>query len=309
MWVILTDSLRRTNRSFFVRFVNLLLNDATYVLDEALTRFPKIHDLQHELRYNPSLTAQEREKKEEELQSAEGQAQSYMQLANETVSMMKLFTNALSEAFTMPEIVQRLAGMLDYNLDTLVGPKSTSLKVENPGKYSFNPRSLLAEIVDIYLNLGAIPSFVEAVASDGRSYKAATFDKSSVILRDKGLVAQDKLAAWNTLRARFAVAKEALDQAEMDLGDIPAEYEDPIMGDLMKDPVVLPSKHVVDRSTISQHLLSDPQDPFTRQPMTIDDVVPADELRQEIERWKKEKMAAAKAKIADAADTMDTTDG
>lgn len=301
--------MRRTNRSFFVRFVNLLLNDATYVLDEALSRFPKIHDLQHELRVNSSLSSQDREKKEEELQSAEGQAQSYMQLANETVSMMKLFTETLREAFTMPEIVQRLAGMLDYNLDTLVGPKSTSLKVENPAKYHFNPRSLLAEIVDIYLNLGGMPSFVEAVAGDGRSYKAATFDKSSVILRDRGLVAHDKLTAWNGLKARFASAKEVLDQAEMDLGDIPAEFEDPIMGDLMKDPVLLPSRQIVDRSTIGQHLLSDPQDPFTRQPMTMDDVVPADELRGRIERWREDKMAAAKAKIASVTEEMDTTEG
>ena len=72
-----------------------------------------------------------------------------MQLANETVAMMKLFTAALSESFTMPEIVQRLADMMDYNLDTLVGPKSRDLKVQNPEKYYFNPRALLAEIIDI----------------------------------------------------------------------------------------------------------------------------------------------------------------
>ena len=56
------------------------------------------------------------------------------------------------------------------------------------------------------------------------------------------------------------------------------------MGDLMRDPVVLPSRHVVDRSTIVQHLLSDPKDPFTRQPMTIEDAVPATELRERIEQ-------------------------
>jgi ubiquitin conjugation factor E4 B len=34
--------------------------------------------------------------------------------------MLKLFTDALADSFTMPEIVQRLADMLDYNLDAMV---------------------------------------------------------------------------------------------------------------------------------------------------------------------------------------------
>lgn len=123
----------KTDRSFFVRFVNMLMNDATYVLDEGLSKFPKIKELTEALR-DQHLPQPERQKKEEELQAAEGQAQSYMQLANETVAMMKLFTSALSEAFTMPEIVTRLAGMLDYNLDILTGPKSRHLVVANPEK-------------------------------------------------------------------------------------------------------------------------------------------------------------------------------
>ncbi|CAK7262469.1 Ubiquitin conjugation factor E4 [Sporothrix epigloea] len=283
----------KTNRAFFVQFVNLLLNDATYVLDEALSRFPKIHDLQRELQDPNALGPEERQQKESELKQAESQAQSYMQLANETVSMMKLFTEALSDAFTMPEIVSRLAGMLDYNLVTLAGPTSRNLKVENPEKYNFNPKVLLPQIVELYLNLGDKATFVEAVASDGRSYKPEIFEGATRILVIKGLMDQGKLQAWHVLRGKFAKAKELIDQAETDLGEIPAEFEDPIMGDLMKDPVILPSRHIVDRSTIVQHLLSDPKDPFTRQPMTVDDVVPATELKQQIEGWKAGRIAAA----------------
>lgn len=276
-----------------MQFVNLLLNDATYVLDEALSRFPKIHDLQRELQDLNALGPEERQQKESELKQAESQAQSYMQLANETVSMMKLFTEALSDAFTMPEIVSRLAGMLDYNLVTLAGPTSRNLKVENPEKYNFNPKVLLPQIVELYLNLGDKATFVEAVASDGRSYKPEIFEGATRILVTKGLMDQGKLQAWNVLRGKFAKAKELIDQAETDLGEIPAEFEDPIMGDLMKDPVILPSRHIVDRSTIVQHLLSDPKDPFTRQPMTVDDVVPATELKQQIDAWKADRIAAA----------------
>ncbi|EFX06648.1 ubiquitin fusion degradation protein [Grosmannia clavigera kw1407] len=301
----------RTNRSFFVRFVNMLLNDATYVLDEALSKFPKIHDLQKELQEGGSqLTPEVRQQKETELQQAESQAQSYMQLANETVAMMKLFTEALSDAFTMPEIVSRLAGMLDYNLVTLAGPASRNLKVDNAEKYFFNPKVLLPQLVELYLNLGDKQSFVDAVAADGRSYKPDIFSNATRILATKGLMDPAKLQAWDALMARFASTKELADQAETDLGEIPAEFEDPIMGDLMRDPVILPSRHTVDRSTITQHLLSDPKDPFTRQPMTMDDVVPDVALKQQIDDWKAGRIAAARAKLEGtggaAGEAMDT---
>ena len=43
----------------------------------------------------------------------------------------------------------------------------------------------------------------------------------------------------------------------------------------MEDPVILPaSRQTIDRSTIRSHLLSDPNDPFNRAPLKIEDVVP-----------------------------------
>jgi ubiquitin conjugation factor E4 B len=291
-----------------LRFVNLLLNDATYVLDEALTKFPKINSLEAELAPGaPSMTPEQRTAKEEELSTAQGQAQSYMQLTNETVAMMKLFTKTLSTSFTMPEIVDRVAAMLDYTLNTLVGPKSMNLKVADPTKYQFNPRFLLGEFIDIYLNLGVADSFVEAVARDGRSYKPATFDAASRILNRFSLKSAEEVAAWERLKTRFQVAKELDDQAEEDMGEIPDEYADPILATLMTDPVILPmSRQTVDRSTIRSHLLSDPHDPFNRSPLKIEDVVEDTELKAKIVAWIAEKKAEARA--AREGDKMDVTE-
>ena len=213
----------RKNLDFFVRFVNLLLNDVTFVLDESLTAFGKIHKLQIELE-DQSLEATVRTEKEEQLASSENMARNYMQLTNETVSMLKLFTEALEDSFTMPEIVQRLADMLDYNLDAMVGDKSNNLKVQHPEKYGFQPRVLLSEIVDVYLNLGERKSFIEAVARDGRSYKPVNFEKASFILSKWGLKSSEELTAWNGLGEKFKRAKEEDEQAEEDLGEIPDEY-------------------------------------------------------------------------------------
>ncbi|KAI0181688.1 ubiquitin conjugation factor E4 [Hypoxylon sp. FL1284] len=296
----------RTNRQFFVQFVNLLLNDATYLLDEALTKLAKIHDYQKQL-HDDSLSVEDREKINTDLESAEQQCQSWMQLVNDTMNMMKLFTEALRDAFTMPEIVTRLAGMLNYNLESLVGPKRGNLKVEDAKKYHFDPKTLLSDFIDIYLNLGPKSAFIEAVAADGRSYKPENFGSASRLLRKSLQKSPELIASWDSLRAKFSEAKERLDQAELDLGEIPDEFEDPLMGDLMTDPVILPSQNIVDRSTIVQQLLSNPRDPFTRNPMTIDDVTPADDLRMRIEEWKAERIAAAKAKVS--GDAMDTTSG
>ena len=214
----------KINLDFFVRFVNLLLNDVTFVLDESLSAFVQIHELQQELSKSSTMDANLKTEKEEALAAAQGRAKSYMQLTNETVAMLKLFTEALAESFTMPEIVQRLADMLDYNLDAMVGPKSGNLKVENKQEYGFEPRILLAEIVDVYLNLRHKENFVIAVARDGRSYKPINFEKATTILRVKALKSPEELAAWTVLGAKFKKAKEIDDQAEEDLGVIPDEF-------------------------------------------------------------------------------------
>ena len=165
-----------------------------------------------------------RTEKEEHLAAAKGKAKSYMQLTNETVAMLKLFTEALAGSFTMPEIVQRLADMLDYNLNIMVGPRSNRLIVENPEEYGFAPKTLLAEIIDIYLNLRDRENFVFAVARDGRSYKPEVFEKATAIVKEKSLKSSEAIAAWTALGEKFKRAKEVDDQAEEDLGEIPDEF-------------------------------------------------------------------------------------
>ena len=214
----------KVNLDFFVRFVNLLLNDVTFVLDESLSAFLQIYEVTQVLRNPSELEENIRKEKEEALTAAKSKAKNYMQLTNETVSMLKLFTEALAESFTMPEVVQRLADMLDYNLDTMVGPKSGNLKVENLQEYNFNPRVLLGEIVDVYLNLKDKENFILAVARDGRSYKPQNFEKATKILMKWGLKSSDELNAWTRLGEKFKLAKEADDQTEEDLGEIPEDF-------------------------------------------------------------------------------------
>ncbi|KAL1854284.1 Ubiquitin conjugation factor E4 [Paecilomyces lecythidis] len=299
------------NLDFFVRFVNLLLNDVTFVLDESFGAFMTIHDTQVLLNQSGStMDPTQRQQKEEQLAAAQRNAKSYMQLTNMTVAMLKLFTDALADSFTMPEIVQRLADMLDYNLDAMVGPKSSNLRVDNLQEYGFSPRTLLSELVDVYLNLMNKENFIYAVARDGRSYKPGNFEKAAEILRKWSLKSPEELKKWEILQKKVQAAKKEDEQAEEDLGEIPDEFLDPLIYTLMEDPVILPgSKVSIDRATIRSHLLSDPHDPFNRMPLKIEDVTPDTELKAKIEAFKAERKGAKNRETAQAAESMDTSSG
>lgn len=77
----------------------------------------------------------------------------------------------------------------------------------------------------------------------------------------------------------------------LDISDAPEEYLDPIAATLMENPVTLPTSNVVmDRSVIMRHLLSVPTDPFNRAKLTVEMLIPNEELRLKIASWKSEKL-------------------
>ena len=265
------------NVDFFIRFVALLLNDVTYVLDNALAALIDIRKYQDELKSSAAsfLTEEQKADKEKALVKAERDAQSYMQFGNETVIMLSLFTSAIGDSFVQPEIVSRLAGMLDYNLEALVGPKCNDLRVRNPEKYRFNPKALLGEITGVYINLSSKAPFIEAIARDGRSYKPETFTLAISVLQRHHLRSSEDIAVLAKLAAEVETVKLREDEEELELGDVPDEFMDPLMFTIMEDPVILPtSRTSIDRQTIKSHLLSDATDPFNRAPLKIEDVMP-----------------------------------
>ncbi|KAK1048827.1 Ubiquitin conjugation factor E4 [Friedmanniomyces endolithicus] len=310
------------NTEFFVQFVNMIVNDVTFVLDESLSSFAKIHELTNELKSAAFAALDEEQKKEqtELLESEKGKAKSYMQLTRESMETLILFTETLANAFTMPEVVTRLAAMLDYNLDIMVGDKRTNLRIENAAEYEFDPKALLQDIIKVFLNLRDKPNFISAIVHDGRSYKQHNFANAMDLMTtlQKLTMAPDEIAAWKSLAQRVARAAAELAQEEEDLGEPPDEFLDPLMSELMTDPVILPSSRTtMDRSTIKQHLLSDPTDPFNRVPLRIEEVVADTEMRGRIEEWKAERLvarrgekeaaAAAAAKAAAESEAMDTS--
>lgn len=279
------------NEEFFIRFIARMLNDLTFLLDESLSQLSDVHSFQIELETRTKTSVSNLEGTDDEirqrLSSAESSAKSYVGLANKSIDLFSIFTKDVPRAFIKPEIVNRLASMLDYNLEALVGPKCSDLKVLNPEKYSFSPRTLLLNISKVFVNLSNEEEFIIAVSKDERSFKDSLFIRASSILSKWGLATNeflDKLVKF----AESANAKKLQEEEEeLELGDIPDEFLDPLMFTLMKDPVLLPTSKVsIDRSTIREHLLSDSTDPFNRMPLKYEDVIPNDELKKQIEAFK-----------------------
>ncbi|ODV77076.1 uncharacterized protein CANTADRAFT_92221 [Suhomyces tanzawaensis NRRL Y-17324] len=285
------------NVDFFVRFIARMLNDTTYLLDETFNELNAIHKYQQEIKrraigedLNEELGSDE--ELAGNLESAERKAKSYMGLSNKTMELFKLFTKEVPKGFILPEIVDRLAGMLDYNLSVMVGPKCVNLKVEAPEKYDFNPRRTLTDLCEIYSNLGSQEKFVIAVSRDGRSFDLSYFQKAERILTTKTFTNPAIIRSLIEFAKKADLQRQTDEDEELELGEIPDEFLDPLMYTLMEDPVILPSSKIsIDRSTIKAHLLSDSTDPFNRVPLKLEDVVEDLELKHKIESFKREKKA------------------
>ena len=201
----------------------------TYLLDEGLSKLIDINRLQKELESSPvsdgsAQPPPDRREREQNLASTERQATSYISLANETVSLLNKFTAFVPDAFVYPEVVDRLARMLNFNQVVLTGDKCKNLIVKDRAKYRFNPKELLSVIVDIYLNLRTKQAFVIACARDGRSYRKEVFMTTCTILRKYNLKPVSDVEAFEKFVGAVEEAKLQDEEGEEALGDIPDHF-------------------------------------------------------------------------------------
>ncbi|XP_008567043.1 PREDICTED: ubiquitin conjugation factor E4 B isoform X2 [Galeopterus variegatus] len=275
----------------FVRYINMLINDTTFLLDESLESLKRIHEVQEEMKNREQweqLPRDQQQARQSQLAQDERVSRSYLALATETVDMFHILTKQVQKPFLRPELGPRLAAMLNFNLQQLCGPKCRDLKVENPEKYGFEPKKLLDQLTDIYLQLDCA-RFAKAIADDQRSYSKELFEEVISKMRKAGIKSTIAIEKFKLLAEKVEeiVAKNA--RAEIDYSDAPDEFRDPLMDTLMTDPVRLPSGTIMDRSIILRHLLNSPTDPFNRQTLTESMLQPVPELKEQIQAWMREK--------------------
>eukprot|EP00854_Cymbomonas_tetramitiformis_P021051 gene21051-25259_t len=286
----------------------MLMNDAMYLLDEAMRKLPEIKTLEAEVESDSfeSQPHQHRREQEQRLETARQHVGSDLILANVHVRMMQYTTETIVAPFLESGMVDRIAGTLNYFLLYLVGPERKKLRIKDGEKYGFKPLELLTMIVDIYLHIDKGDpgsTFALNVLKDERSYKQELFTEAIKVLQRASTSGIQMITSFEKFAEK--VSDSDAEAAEEVYDDIPDEFTDELMCHLMEDPVLLPtSGQILDRPTIVRILLSEQRDPFNRQMLTMDMLEPATELKQRIQAWKLEQKRLKKQQ--QEASAMDT---
>jgi len=294
----------------FLKFTNLMINDATYQLEEGLDTLLEVRKREAGEQPDESGAAGvgvHREVDEQEDMNADGQdmfrrsrhdpkehCRTYMKMGHRTLrTLWSMSREAPQVVIGAPIVLQQmLQNCLNTCLDRLVGPKCLELKAKNAQRqdfeeYEFHPKKLLTFLAEMYVALAREDrdKVVHIVGEDGRNYKPQTFRKAIKILARENFI---PAAALDDFRAfvDYLIQSASAQQAAMDAIEIPDEYLDPIMAEIMSDPVLLPtSKNIMDRKVIERQIMSTDEDPFNRQALKKSDLIPQDELRKEIHEF------------------------
>lgn len=284
------------NKESFIKFANGIINETNTLIATVMQKLPEIKDAQEKMKNVQEwsqLSEDEQGQISSRLDDNEREVKHALPLCNKTLQMFGYLNtdDEIRSLFLLEELCPRLVAMLLHVLTKLVGSKGLDLKVDNPDQYDFRPKEMLRDLCAIFALFASSAYFQEECAKSGCDPMLL---RSAVkTCRRLNLLEGESMAAFESLPDVVEHATQIVAADEALLADAPDEFLDEILSSFMKDPVILPSGHYVDRSTITQHLLNDPIDPFNREPMTIDSVKPATELKERMNQWLEEKRSAA----------------
>ena len=310
---------RRQLRSFvsgfrddFYKFASQLLNDTTYLLEEGLDTLIAIRKKEAEgvsveatssseagtagLGVERDVEADDQNERGEDMYRRSrhnpiDHCKQYMRMGHQTMSTLHQMCRQTCDVIADDKVVleQMITSCLDPSLDRLVGPKCLELKSQRSrfdfNQFDFDPKRLLNQIIEmyVYLSRGERRERVAKILSeDLRFYKPETLRKAINIARREHLIVPEMLKEFEDF-VKFTNEYATKAQSVMDSVEIPDEFLDPIMAEIMTDPVLLPtSQNIMDRKHIMRIILSDDHDPFNRQPLKPSDLVPQVDLRNRI---------------------------
>lgn len=178
------NDIEAVDAPIFLRFINLLINDAIFLLDESLSNLQQVRTLQAAQDNGEwtNLSHAEQQQNRQNLQHIGMMARFDNILGRDTIRMLKVLTSEIKGIFCHSTMVDRVVSMLNYFLLRLVGPKKTELKVKDKKEFEFDPANTVCEICNIYIHLQESESFCLAISQDGRSYSPQLFTYAEEVL-------------------------------------------------------------------------------------------------------------------------------
>jgi len=285
------------DKKSFITFANGIVNEMNDKFVSVMETLPAIRTVQVQManvQEWAALSEEERETITSRHESNEREVQRALPLCNSVMKMLGFLNTdkAIRDMFLLPDMCPRLANMLLHVLNKLVGSRGLDLKVDNPESYNFRPKEMLQDLCVVFASFAAADEFQKACAKSGY-YTPDLMNKSVKTCRKLGLLVGESMELFDLLAAKVEEASKIINSDEDLYADAPDEFLDPLTQEFMMDPVKLPtSGNIVDRATITQHLLNNDIDPFNRKKLSIDDIVPADELKAQMKAWLDAKMAS-----------------
>lgn len=223
---------KKRNEDLFLKFVNYLVNDTNFCLDDVLRRLKEIKNYEQEEsqgRLN-EMSGEERENAESLYQENVNVCRFEGHHVRLTTEFIHLFTKEMPELFLHSTIVDQVAVMFNYFLVLLT---KEDFGEEDERKIKIDPEVLLLSICESYISLGAHQAFLESMAKDERSFKPQLFTSAIQMLQKKRLLGEEKAVQLERVVMKAAELKKKFSDEEMNFDDIPEEFLDPIMGTLM----------------------------------------------------------------------------
>lgn len=284
----------------FLKFLNQMMNDATFQLGEGLDALAQVRKAVRE-GGEAALARPDASNVEQDEQSADGgdiyrrsradpkeHCKTYMKMGNRTIRTLWSISRQAPDVIVgkLNVLQQLLHNCLNSCLDRLVGPRCLELKGQSKDfeLYNFKPKELLQFIAEMYVFVArADPGRVQKmITEDGRNYSPKTFQTAVRILSRERVIAADMLKEFEGFVKELNELAGTQEAALRDL-EIPDHYLDPIMQEIMEDPVLLPtSRTIMDRKVIERHIMSNDDDPFNRAGLAVKDLEPQEELKAEI---------------------------
>ena len=284
------------------KMVNNLLGDLTRLKDEFIEKLQlikKYEDLISDKETYNSMTEEKKKDEESKFNENDRIVRVEIKLFNNSLKFLVSLSKLLQKFFITNNFIKDLASFLNNSLKYFASPLGNELKLKNLSDYNFNPKFILGALLSIYSAFYDSNEFLETVVKDEGSYQYDNFIRAKNLVENSGKIEIENTDFNNYLKLveKLKETEEKIKNEEINYDDAPNEFLDNITTALMTDPVKLPKSNViVDRETIETYLLSNPTDPYTRDPLTKEMLIPCPELKAKIDEYIKKKKEEKKNK-------------
>ncbi|KAJ3423960.1 ubiquitination factor e4 [Anaeramoeba flamelloides] len=293
------------NHELLLRFAHFLVNDFDSIFNQAFEISIKIVQLiKDEKKFKKEIDGTQNIIVKRQLQSQFLEIQNYRKNQERHLSglhsILPLYFNFLSklivktdfkEILVSKEIINSLVSCINFNLINLFDfVTENEFKIDNLLQL-FDYNIFIVRFVEISLLLEKKHFFVQSVANDTHCYDHDKFLKILALLKTKKSYKSKIFPNFkkyiNNIEKIKQQEKLKTQKIQGNEVTVPDRFLCELTYEIMTNPVKLPNGTIVEKAAINHHLLNDPTDPYTRLPLTIEDVEDCIELKNEILEWKK----------------------